>query len=69
MLSHRGLPLGITCPKSPEMQTRAIAEGRSRSESAWYRRSLRNHGGPAVGSLKEIQNQADVINITAAKVI
>ena len=67
MLGHRGCRLGITYPEITEMQTRAIIEAAL---------AVKAHGVdvhpeimiPLVGSLKEIQNQADVINATAAAV-
>lgn len=67
MLGHRGCRLGITYPEITEMQTRAIIE----AALAVKERGIDVHPEimiPLVGSLKEIQNQADVINITAAKV-
>ena len=67
MLGHRGCRLGITFPEITEMQTRAIIEAAI---------SCKDRGidvkpeimVPLVGSLTELQNQADVINTTAAKV-
>ena len=67
MLGHRGCRLGITYPEITEMQTRAIIE----AALACKDRGIDVHPEimiPLVGSLKEIQNQADVINTTAAKV-
>ena len=67
MLGHRGCRLGITYPEITEMQTRAIIE----AALAVKERGIDVHPEimiPLVGSLKEIQNQADVINKTAAKV-
>ncbi|MBD5191347.1 MAG: pyruvate, phosphate dikinase [Bacteroidales bacterium] len=67
MLGHRGCRLGITYPEITEMQTRAIIE----AALAVKERGVDVHPEimiPLVGSLKEIQNQANVINITAAKV-
>ena len=67
MLGHRGCRLGITYPEITEMQTRAIIEAAINCE----RRGLKVHPEimvPLVGSLKELQNQADVITRTAAKV-
>ena len=64
MLGHRGCRLGITYP---EMQTRAIIE----AALACKNRGIDVHPEimiPLVGSLKEIQHQANVINETAAKV-
>ena len=67
MLGHRGCRLGITYPEITEMQTRAIIE----AALACKQRGIDVHPEimvPLVGSLKELQNQADVINTTAAKV-
>ena len=67
MLGHRGCRLGITYPEITEMQTRAIIE----AALAVKARGVDVHPEimiPLVGSLKEIQNQADVINATAAAV-
>ena len=67
MLGHRGCRLGITYPEITEMQTRAIIE----AAIACKERGIDVHPEimiPLVGSLKEIQNQANVINTTAAKV-
>lgn len=67
MLGHRGCRLGITYPEITEMQTRAIIE----ASLACKRRGIDVHPEimiPLVGSLKEIQHQANVINETAAKV-
>ena len=67
MLGHRGCRLGITYPEITEMQTRAIIE----AALAVKARGIDVHPEimiPLVGSLKEIQNQADVINTTAAAV-
>ncbi len=67
MLGHRGCRLGITYPEITEMQTRAIIE----AAIACKNRGIDVHPEimiPLVGSLKEIQHQANVINITAAKV-
>ncbi len=67
MLGHRGCRLGITYPEITEMQTRAIIEAALNMKA----RGISVHPEimiPLVGTLKEIQNQADVINITAAKV-
>ena len=65
MLGHRGCRLGITYPEITEMQTRAIIE----AALACKERGIDVHPEimiPLVGSLKEIQNQANVINMTAA---
>ena len=67
MLGHRGCRLGITYPEITEMQTRAIIE----AALACKARGIDVHPEimvPLVGSLKELQNQADVIHTTAAKV-
>ena len=67
MLGHRGCRLGITYPEITEMQTRAIIE----AAIACKRRGVKVEPEimvPLVGTLKELQNQADVINTTAAKV-
>ena len=67
MLGHRGCRLGITYPEITEMQTRAIIE----AALAVRARGIDVHPEimiPLVGSLKEIQNQANVINETAQKV-
>ncbi|MDE5878078.1 MAG: pyruvate, phosphate dikinase [Muribaculaceae bacterium] len=67
MLGHRGCRLGITYPEITEMQARAILEAALNCEA----RGIKVHPEimvPLVGSLKELQNQADVINATAAKV-
>ncbi len=67
MLGHRGCRLGITYPAITEMQTRAIIE----AALACKQRGIDVHPEimvPLVGSLKELQNQADVIHATAAKV-
>lgn len=67
MLGHRGCRLGITYPEITEMQARAILEAALACKS----RGIEVHPEimvPLVGTLKELQNQADVINTTAAKV-
>ncbi len=67
MLGHRGCRLGITYPEITEMQTRAIIE----AALAVKDRGIDVHPEimiPLIGSLKEIQNQASVINTTAEKV-
>ena len=67
MLGHRGCRLGITYPEITEMQTRAIIEAALACKS----RGIEVHPEimvPLVGSLKELQHQANVINTTAAKV-
>ncbi len=67
MLGHRGCRLGITYPEITEMQTRAIIEAalacKARGIDVKPEIMI-----PLVGSLKEIQHQANVINETAAKV-
>ena len=67
MLGHRCCRLGITYPEITEMQTRAIIE----AAIACKRRGIDVHPEimiPLVGSLKEIQHQANIINETAGKV-
>ncbi len=67
MLGHRGCRLGITYPEITEMQTRAIIEAALACKS----RGIDVHPEimvPLVGSLKELQHQANVINETAVKV-
>jgi pyruvate,orthophosphate dikinase len=67
MLGHRGCRLGITYPEITEMQTRAIIEAALNMQAkgiAVFPEIMI----PLVGTLKEIQNQAEVINTTAAKV-
>ena len=67
MLGHRGCRLGITYPEITEMQTRAIIEAALNCKA----RGIDVHPEimvPLVGSLKELSNQAAVINETAAKV-
>ena len=67
MLGHRGCRLGITYPEITEMQARAIIEAALNCKA----RGLDVHPEimvPLVGTLKELQNQADVINRTAERV-
>ena len=67
MLGHRGCRLGITYPEISEMQTRAIIEAALNCKA----RGIDVHPEimvPLVGTLKELENQANVINTTAAKV-
>ena len=67
MLGHRGCRLGITYPEITEMQTRAIIEAALNCQ----KRGIKVEPEimvPLVGVLKELQNQADIINATAAKV-
>ena len=67
MLGHRGCRLGITFPEITEMQARAIIEAAINCK----RKGIEVHPEimvPLVGSLKELENQAAVINITANKV-
>lgn len=67
MLGHRGCRLGITYPEITEMQARAIIEAAITCQD----RGIEVHPEimvPLVGSLKELQNQNDVIRATAAKV-
>ncbi len=67
MLGHRGCRLGITYPEITEMQTRAIIEAalNCKAEGIDVHPEIMV---PLVGTLKELQHQANVINITAAKV-
>lgn len=67
MLGHRGCRLGITYPEITEMQTRAIIEAALNCQARGIK-VLPEIMVPLVGTLKELQNQADVINSTAAKV-
>ncbi|MBD5505595.1 MAG: pyruvate, phosphate dikinase [Lachnospiraceae bacterium] len=67
MLGHRGCRLGITYPEITEMQTRAIIEAALNCKA----KGLKVYPEimvPLVGSLKELSNQAAVINETANKV-
>ncbi len=67
MLGHRGCRLGITYPEITEMQTRAIIEAALNCKA----RGIKVYPEimvPLVGTLKELQHQANVINTTAAKV-
>lgn len=67
MLGHRGCRLGITYPEITEMQTRAILE----AALACKAQGIKVYPEimvPLVGSLKELEHQANVINSTAAKV-
>ena len=67
MLGHRGCRLGITYPEITEMQTRAIIEAALNCKS----RGIKVYPEimiPLVGTLKELQHQANVINTTAARV-
>ena len=67
MLGHRGCRLGITYHEITEMQTRAIIEAALNCKA----RGIDVHPEimvPLVGTLKELENQANVINTTAAKV-
>ena len=67
MLGHRGCRLGITYPEITEMPARAIIE----AALAVKARGIDVHPEimiPLVGSLKEIQNQANIIHATATKV-
>ena len=67
MLGHRGCRLGITYPEITEMQARAIIEAALNCKA----RGIDVHPEimvPLVGTLKELQHQANVINTTAAKV-
>ncbi len=67
MLGHRGCRLGITYPEITEMQTRAIIEAALNCKARGIK-VLPEIMVPLVGSIKELQNQANVINTTAAKV-
>ncbi len=67
MLGHRGCRLGITYPEITEMQTRAIIEAALNCKEKGMK-VYPEIMVPLVGTLKELQNQADVINTTAAKV-
>ncbi len=67
MLGHRGCRLGITYPEITEMQTRAIIEAALNCQARGIK-VFPEIMVPLVGTLKELQNQADVINSTAAKV-
>ena len=67
MLGHRGCRLGITYPEITEMQTRAIIEAALNCQARGIK-VFPEIMVPLVGTLKEMQNQADVINSTAAKV-
>ena len=67
MLGHRGCRLGITYPEITEMQARAILEAAINMK----REGIKVYPEimvPLVGTLKELQHQANVINTTAAKV-
>jgi pyruvate,orthophosphate dikinase len=67
MLGHRGCRLGITYPEITEMQARAIIEAALNCKAA----GVDVHPEimvPLVGTLKELQHQAAVINETAEKV-
>jgi len=67
MLGHRGCRLGITYPEITEMQTRAIIEAALNCQKRGLK-VMPEIMVPLVGTLKELQNQANVINSTAAKV-
>ncbi|MBD5370345.1 MAG: pyruvate, phosphate dikinase [Bacteroides sp.] len=67
MLGHRGCRLGITYPEITEMQTRAIIEAALACKARGFK-VYPEIMVPLVGSLKELSNQAAVINITANKV-
>ncbi len=67
MLGHRGCRLGITYPEITEMQTRAILEAALDCK----RKGIKVYPEimvPLVGTLKELEHQANIINATAAKV-
>ena len=67
MLGHRGCRLGITYPEITEMQARAIIEAALICKEQGIK-VYPEIMVPLVGTLKEIQHQANVINETAAKV-
>ncbi|MDE6094821.1 MAG: pyruvate, phosphate dikinase [Muribaculaceae bacterium] len=67
MLGHRGCRLGITYPEITEMQSRAIIEAALNCQKKGIK-VMPEIMVPLVGTLKELQNQANVINTTAAKV-
>ncbi len=67
MLGHRGCRLGITYPEITEMQARAIIEAALNCQAKGIK-VFPEIMVPLVGTLKELQNQAEVINKTAAKV-
>ncbi len=67
MLGHRGCRLGITYPEITEMQTRAIIEAALNCQKRGIT-VMPEIMVPLVGTLKELQNQANVINTTASKV-
>ncbi|MDE7402244.1 MAG: pyruvate, phosphate dikinase, partial [Muribaculaceae bacterium] len=67
MLGHRGCRLGITYPEITEMQARAILEAAINMQD----QGIKVHPEimiPLVGTLKELEHQANIINSTAAKV-
>ncbi len=67
MLGHRGCRLGITYPEITEMQARAIIEAAINCKRKGFK-VYPEIMVPLVGTLKELQHQANVINTTAAKV-
>ena len=67
MLGHRGCRLGITYPEITEMQARAIIEAALICKEQGIK-VYPEIMVPLVGTLKEIQHQANVINETAAMV-
>ncbi len=67
MLGHRGCRLGITYPEITEMQARAIIEAALNCQERGIK-VFPEIMVPLVGTLKELENQAAVINATAAKV-
>ncbi len=67
MLGHRGCRLGITFPEITEMQARAIIEAALNCKARGIK-VFPEIMVPLVGTLKELQHQANVINATAAKV-
>ena len=67
MLGHRGCRLGITYPEITEMQTRAIIEAALNVKAKGVK-VFPEIMVPLVGTLKELQHQANIINKTAATV-
>lgn len=67
MLGHRGCRLGITYPEITEMQARAIIEAALNCKAQGIQ-VFPEIMVPLVGTLKELQHQANVINTTAAQV-
>ncbi len=67
MLGHRGCRLGITYPEITEMQSRAIIEAAMnlKAKGIDARPEIMV---PLIGTVAELQNQADIINATAEQV-